>query len=69
MLILGVALWPRSSHALLTIEITQGAETGTPIAVVPFGWDAKQAALPHDVAAVVERLGAGEAGRPSPARG
>ncbi len=54
MLILGVALWPRSSHALLTIEITQGAETGTPIAVVPFGWDASKAALPHDVAAVVD---------------
>lgn len=46
--------WPYRAHALLTIEITQGAETGIPIAVVPFGWDAKKAALPHDVAAVVD---------------
>ncbi len=51
---LGVVLWPRPSHALLTIEITQGAETGIPIAVVPFGWDAAKGALPHDVAAVVD---------------
>ncbi len=26
-----------SSHAVLTIEITQGADVGIPIAVVPFG--------------------------------
>jgi TolB protein len=27
-----------SAHAVLTIEITQGAEVGIPIAVVPFSW-------------------------------
>lgn len=27
-----------AAHAILTIEITQGADTGIPIAVVPFGW-------------------------------
>lgn len=27
-----------TAHAILTIEITQGADTGIPIAVVPFGW-------------------------------
>ena len=41
-LLLGVLLWPLTSPALLTIEITQGADSGIPIAVVPFGWDAKK---------------------------
>src|SRR3989344_4581083 len=54
-LLLGVLLWPLTSPALLTIEITQGADNGIPIAVVPFGWEAKsKTALPHDVAAVVD---------------
>src|SRR3989344_5405739 len=54
-LLLGVLLWPLASPALVTIEITQGADNGIPIAVVPFGWEAKnKTTLPHDVAAVVD---------------
>jgi TolB protein len=52
--VLGILLWPRPAAALLTIEITQGADSGIPIAVVPFGWDVKKGVLPHDVAAVVD---------------
>ena len=55
LVVLMMVAWPYTAHALLTIEITQGMETGIPIAVVPFGWDAKnKTALPHDVAAVVD---------------
>jgi TolB protein len=36
LLVLFVA--PVPAHAILSIEITQGADTGIPIAVVPFGW-------------------------------
>jgi TolB protein len=32
-------LWSFGAHAVLTIEITRGVDTGTPIAIVPFGWD------------------------------
>jgi TolB protein len=32
-----------ASHAVLTIEITRGAETGQPIAIVPFKFDGKGA--------------------------
>ena len=46
--------WPPPALALLTIEITQSADRGIPIAVAPFGWDAAKGALPHDVAAVVD---------------
>jgi len=52
--LLAVLCWPAAAPALLTIEITQGADRGIPIAVVPFGWDASKGALPHDVAAVVD---------------
>jgi TolB protein len=31
-------LLPVNAHAILSIEITQGGDTGIPIAVVPFGW-------------------------------
>jgi TolB protein len=30
--------WSSTARAILTIEITQGADAGIPIAVVPFGW-------------------------------
>jgi TolB protein len=30
--------WTPAAHAILSIEITQGADAGVPIAVVPFGW-------------------------------
>lgn len=41
------------SLAQLTIEITQGADNPTSIAVVPFGWQ-ETGVLPEDVARVVE---------------
>lgn len=54
-LVSALLTWPHAAPALLTIEITQGADGGIPIAVVPFGWDAKnKTALPQDVAAVVD---------------
>jgi len=50
-----IIVWPVTASALLTIEITKGVETGIPIAIVPFGWDAKnKTVLPHDVAIVVD---------------
>ncbi len=52
--VLAISVWPVTASALLTIEITKGVETGIPIAVVPFGWDAKKGALPHDIAAIVD---------------
>jgi TolB protein len=41
------------ARAALTIDITQGVETGIPIAVVPFGWTGT-GQPPHAVADVVE---------------
>ncbi|MEK9133313.1 MAG: Tol-Pal system protein TolB, partial [Pseudomonadota bacterium] len=35
----GMLLWSFSAHAVLTIEITRGVDTGTPIAIVPFSWE------------------------------
>ena len=51
---LAIIVWPVTASALLTIEITKGVETGVPIAVVPFGWDTKKGALPHDIAVIVD---------------
>ena len=34
-----MVLWTASAHAVLTIEITRGVETGLPIAIVPFSWE------------------------------
>ena len=42
-----------SAHAILTIEITQGAAGGMPIAVVPFGWQGSFKPQ-QDVAAIIE---------------
>ena len=42
-----------SAHAALTIEITQGVEGATPIAVVPFGWSGNTAAAPENIAAII----------------
>jgi TolB protein len=39
--LVGLILASTSAHAVLTIEITQGAEVGIPIAVVPFSWQGK----------------------------
>lgn len=43
-----------SVRAELVVEVTQGVSEPTPVAVVPFGWSGG-AALPEDVAAVVEQ--------------
>jgi len=39
MLVLLSLLAPAASHAVLTIEMTQGADIGIPVAVVPFAFD------------------------------
>ncbi|RDE24252.1 Tol-Pal system protein TolB [Motiliproteus coralliicola] len=41
------------ARAELTIEITQGVDKPTPIAVAPFGWQQPQA-MPEDIASIVE---------------
>ncbi len=52
-LLLVVLLFARDATAILTIEITQGAEGALPIAVVPFGWTDQTTVPPEDVAEVV----------------
>ncbi len=42
-----------AAHAILTIEITQGVDTGIPIAVVPFGWSGP-GKPPQAIADVIE---------------
>jgi len=34
-----ILLWSFNARAVLTIEITRGVDTGTPIAIVPFSWE------------------------------
>lgn len=41
------------AYALLEIEITNFGDTALPIAIVPFGWDAKSGAAPEDIAGIV----------------
>ena len=53
LLVLTFAIASANAHAVLTIEITQGAQGALPIAVVPFGWEGAGTAPPVDVAAVV----------------
>lgn len=45
-------VWARSAPAILTIEITEGAGAGIPIAVVPFGWSGPGQA-PQSVADII----------------
>ncbi len=52
-LLLAALLFARDAAAILTIEITQGAEGALPIAVVPFGWTGATALPPEDVGAIV----------------
>ncbi len=54
-LLTGIILlfWSMTAKSILTIEITQGLDTGMPIAIVPFGWEGS-AKPPQDVSAVVE---------------
>jgi TolB protein len=51
--VVGMVLWSVNARAVLTIEITRGVETGTPIAIVPFSWDGS-AKLPQNVSDVIE---------------
>ncbi|MDH3309918.1 MAG: Tol-Pal system beta propeller repeat protein TolB [Gammaproteobacteria bacterium] len=46
-------LWPTFAHAILTIEITRGVDVGTPIAIVPFGWEGP-VQLPQNISDVIE---------------
>lgn len=45
--------WSTAAQALLTIEITQGVDTGIPVAAVPFDWPGKEPA-PQPLADIVE---------------
>lgn len=38
----------------LTIEITQGGQATTPVAVVPFGWQGTAPKPPHDISRIIE---------------
>jgi TolB protein len=51
--VVGMVLWSVNARAVLTIEITRGVETGTPIAIVPFSWEGP-AKLPQNVSDVIE---------------
>jgi len=57
LLVIGAVLvsglgWSQTANAILTIEITEGANTGMPVAVVPFKWDGATPP-PQDVAGIV----------------
>ena len=54
-IILGFAAWLFSGSALgdITVEITKGGVTRTPVAVVPFGWSGRTSDMPLDVAEVI----------------
>jgi TolB protein len=51
--VLLVASWPLTSHATLTIKITQGIEGAQPIAVVPFAVGPGSAPPPQDIARII----------------
>ena len=44
--------WSQQASAILTIEITEGADTGMPVAVVPFHWQGTKP-LPQDVSTII----------------
>lgn len=52
-LLVPLLAWSPPARAVLTIEITQGVDTGIPIAIVPFGWSGP-GKPPHVVSEVVE---------------
>ena len=54
-IILGFAAWLFSGSALgdITVEITKGGVTRTPVAVVPFGWSGRTSDMPLDIAEVI----------------
>lgn len=47
------ASWPHTSHATLTIKITQGLEGAQPIAIVPFGLQQGSQQPPQDIARII----------------
>lgn len=47
------AAWPHTSHATLTIKITQGLEGAQPIAIVPFGLQQGSQQPPQDIARII----------------
>ncbi len=53
MIAVSIVLSPVGAGAVLTIEITQGADTGLPIAIVPFKWEGA-GKPPHVVSDIVE---------------
>ena len=52
MMLLLVATLARGAESDLAIEITEGIDDPTPVAVVPFSWDGSRA-LPEDIAQIV----------------
>jgi len=51
-LVLFALMWSQTASAILTIEITEGANAGMPVAVVPFHW-AGTKPLPQDVSGII----------------
>lgn len=51
--VLLAASWPDTSHATLTIRITQGIEGAQPIAIVPFALGPGSPAPPQDIAQII----------------
>ena len=51
--LLALSLYGAPARAVLTIEITKGADTGIPIAVVPFGWKG-QGRPPHAIGEIIQ---------------
>ncbi len=59
--VLWLVLASSSAHAVLTIEITQGADVGIPIAVVPFSWQG--ASKPQDTVSDIVTMDLARSGR------
>ncbi|HEX7043584.1 MAG TPA: Tol-Pal system beta propeller repeat protein TolB [Burkholderiales bacterium] len=52
LMLLAPLLWSAPAQAILSIEITQGADVGIPIAIVPFAWQG-QGKPPQDLAEII----------------
>lgn len=53
LLVITCCLWGQAANAQLQIEITQGVDNPTPIAIVPFAWDGLGMA-PDDVGLIID---------------
>jgi TolB protein len=53
LLLLSFLIYASQVHAILTIEVTGGAEGGQPIAIVPFGQQAGMPSLPQDIVSII----------------